>query len=318
MAAPVATTPTPLRIKARELFWRVAGAWRRHGVPVWLSRLEITRHEVALARLPATSEGLRIVQLTDLHMGPLFGPEAVERAVHLANAEQPDLILVTGDFIQAADETLAADRIRLLSGLRARLGVYGCLGNHDHWEGAELVWKLAEQAGVTMLNNDVAQPVEGLQLAAVDDLMSGAPDLDAVRAKVDDAHAVILMSHSPGILDALAGDPWLVLVGHTHGLQCRVPGVPTRRLMRCPIVAALVYALERWGAHEHGAPLSSVVSYRYPAGWFEHGQARMYVSRGVGFLQTAPLRIACPGEIAVFTLQGTGIAGLQTGSVCRS
>jgi predicted MPP superfamily phosphohydrolase len=133
--------------------------------------------------------------------------------------------------------------------------------------------------------------------------MSGQPDLPAVLSGVPPAHAVILMSHSPGILDQLGGRPWLVLAGHTHGLQWSLPGLDTQRVMRWPLVQRLAYATEWWGANLHGASRHTVVSYRYPVGWFRHGETQMYVCRGVGFLQTVPLRIACPGEIALFTLR---------------
>jgi len=223
--------------------------------------------------------------------------------VALANGLRPDLILITGDFVQTDDVALIRDRLGLLRGLRARLGVFGSLGNHDHWDHPALVRELATEAGIQMLHNDVAGPVPGLAIAAVDDLMSGQPDLPAVLAKVPPAHAAILMSHNPGILDQLGGPPWLVLTGHTHGLQGSIPGVDLRRVLRWPLLATAAYALEWWGASLHGASPHTVVSYRYPAGWFGHGATRMYVCRGVGFLQTVPLRLACPGEIAVFELR---------------
>lgn len=296
--------PPTLRSQFRQLVWRLALRRQRHGVPVWLSRLDVTRHTVLLPHLPAAAHGLRVVQLTDLHCGALFGEAAVERLVAVTNQQQPDLILITGDFVQTHDERLMHRVLPRLGGLRARLGVYASLGNHDHWDNPELVRDLAGTAGIEMLDNAVAMPLPGLAIAGVDDLMSGSPDLPAVRSAVPAAHAVILLSHSPGILAQLGGRPWLVLAGHTHGLQWAIPGIDTRQALRWPLVGRLAYAMEWWGANMHGASRHTVVSYRYPAGWFQHGATQMYVCRGAGFLQTVPLRLACPSEIAVFELVG--------------
>jgi len=300
------TRPAPLglRDQARRCFWRLAGHRRRHGVPAWLSRLEITRHDIRLPGLPADCQGLTVAQLSDFHIGPLYGPEAVAWLVSRCNTERPDLVLLTGDFLQKADEAEARAAIAELGRLRSPLGLYGSLGNHDHWEDTVLIRELVAEAGITLLTNAVHELRPGLWLAGLDDLMGGEPDMDGVLGALPDGAAVILMSHSPGILQRMGDEAWLVLSGHTHGIQFVLPGLTPNQFVALPGVKPLLYAWEWFESHAHQAPRESISTYRYPAGWYHRGESCMYVSRGVGFFQTMPLRFNCPAELPLFTLSG--------------
>jgi len=266
-------------------------------------RVELTRHQVPLSGLAADFEGLSVLQLSDLHVGPLLRAGSVRRAVSLSNACQSDLIVLTGDFVNYRSMRYFRTAAPELAALRARLGVFACLGNHDHWEGAAEVRAILEDVGVQVLVNENRRLAEGLWLAAVDDLMSGQPDLMRTVAGVPEGAGVVLLSHNPSVLGQVADRSWLVLAGHTHGGQVALPFLGPRRTARLPGVRRLMYAWEWLGVRAHRGRVETISGYRYPAGWYQQGQARMYVNRGFGFNQNWPVRLNCPPEIACFTLR---------------
>jgi predicted MPP superfamily phosphohydrolase len=156
---------------------------------------------------------------------------------------------------------------------------------------------------VPVLVNENVRLADGLWLAAVDDLMAGQPDLARTVADLPEDAAVVFLSHNPTILPQVADRPWLVLAGHTHGGQVTVPFLGPRGTARLPGVRSFMYFYEWMGVWRHGSRREAISTYRYPAGWYQEGQVRMYVNRGVGFSQNFPLRLNCPPEIACFTLR---------------
>jgi hypothetical protein len=258
---------------------------------------------VPLAGLPAELDGLRVVQISDLHLGPLFRAGSARRIVTLANACHPDVVVLTGDFVNYRAIKYLPAGVRELTGLQAPLGVFACLGNHDHWEDAEAVRKALEAVGVRVLVNESTPVAQGLSIAAVDDLMSGRPDLERAMAGLTDDGAVVLLSHNPTILPKVADRAWLVLSGHTHGGQIALPFLGPRGTARLPGVGSFEYYYEWIGVRARHGRTDAISTYRYPEGWYREGRARMYVSRGVGFSQGMPIRLNCPPEIACFTLR---------------
>src|SRR5215472_13409684 len=111
----------------------VAGAY---GMLYGRLNLETTAPVIYLDALPRQFEGFRICQLSDIHIGPYMPAEQIRKYVAIANEQKPDLMVVTGDFVTFDADTQDAV-VEVLSGLRAPLGVYGCLGNHDAWSGVE-------------------------------------------------------------------------------------------------------------------------------------------------------------------------------------
>lgn len=279
-----------------------------YGVLVGTRRIQVAEHSVALPGLPAELEGLRVVQVSDLHFGRQAGAGFARRIVALANGCRPDVVALTGDFVSyyRALEVLPL-AARELAGLRARLGVFACLGNHDHWEdhqepGAPRIRAALEDAGVRVLVN-AALPLEGgLWLAAVDDLMAGDPDLDAAAREVPAGAPAVLLSHNPTVLPLVAGRPWLVLAGHTHGGQVALPFLGPRGTAALPGMRPFIRWYEGLGLRVHWGRPEAVAAYRYPAGWYADGRARMYVNRGAGHVW--PIRLNCPPEVACFVLQG--------------
>ncbi len=237
-------------------------------------RFEVTHQRRTLRKL---EKPLRVVQLSDLHTGPFIGYSAVQEWVNAANAQNPDLTVITGDFV---DQWFGRDTERLgevLLQLRAPLGVWGVWGNHDHARFADLqrLESPLNRAGICILNNRGVRLRGDLYLAGVDDMQRGTPDISlALRNKPTDA-ACLLLAHNPDFIPHVPREVDLTLCGHTHGGQIRLPG---------------------WGpvftSSEHGQ--------RFASGWVEE-PARAYISRGLGTV-IFPARLNCPAELAVFDL----------------
>lgn len=226
--------------------------------------------------LPAEMHGMTVVHLSDLHGG--FGgtdrvhQEVVRQVRNLA----PDLILLTGDYI---DDSVVGDYPieGTLRQLQAPLGIFGSLGNHDYRQGIEKIRNKLEQSGVQILCNDNAMVRPGFHVAGVDDWEDGHPDMTQAMQGVPREVTTLLLSHNPRMIDLAGNYDVLMLSGHTHGAQICMP-FPSPELvcrfhLRC----------------------------RQVAGWYRNGQARLYVNRGVG-VTGRPFRYRCPAEINVMRL----------------
>src|ERR671921_27688 len=170
-------------------------------------QLAVERRAVGLKRLPRELDGLRIVHLSDIHHSPFTGREQVERAVEVANSLQPDIIALTGDYVSHEREYVQPCA-EMLGKLKARRGVYACLGNHDNWVDADLVTDLFTLAGIKVLNN------EGMRfrdrgaefwLAGVQDTMVGLEDLPLALAGSRPEEVKLLLAHSTVVLPVRYG-----------------------------------------------------------------------------------------------------------------
>lgn len=185
----------------------------------------------AAAALPGWPEGaapVTAVLISDLHVaGPDMPPSRLARIVAQINALRPDIVLIAGDLV--SDKRLAtrhygfAEALAPLRGLRARLGSFAVMGNHDHWRGTAEAHRALAQAGVRVLDNDAVQ-AGPLALGGLDDDFTDRADVArtvaAMRARPG---ARLLLSHSPDPFAALPGDVPLMLAGHTHCGQIRLP-----------------------------------------------------------------------------------------------
>ncbi len=275
-AAPDARGPTWSRRRLLTAGAAVAvGALAGAGIAT-SRQVVVERHVVTL---PGLTRPLRAVFLVDLHYGPLADAEDVAGWTALARAWNPDLVLWGGDLV---DRALAHDPGPLLTEvarLRAPLGAYAVLGNHDHrafrHDPSGFVARL-ERSGVRVLGNASARVRADLVVAGVDDLLEGRPDLDAALADRAPGTATVLLSHNPDLLPAVPVGVGLTLAGHTHGGQICLPG-------GVPIVTSSRYGL------------------RFARGWAD-APARGYVSRGLGF-GWIPVRAYCPPELTVLDLR---------------
>jgi len=269
----------------RRLFLRraatgagLAGA----GVVTWSGRSsaanELLRPEipVKLEKLPRALSGLRIAQLTDVHVGPLLGESYVRRLVAETLRTKPDLIVITGDLVDGSVAGLRKS-IEPLFGLRARFGVYFVTGNHEYYSGAEEWTEYLAQRGIRVLHNErvsIGDAGASFDLAGIPDHSTrnlGEPhaaDFARAFAGRDPERESILLAHQPVQIHGSRGhDLGLQLSGHTHGGQMWPFGFL--------VLAAQPYLN---GLHTHS------------------GRTQIYVSRGAG-TWGPPLRVGNPAEI---------------------
>ena len=241
---------------------------------------EITETDVWLKRLSPALDGLKIVQLTDLHHS-LFTPlEEIQRAVHMANHLRPDVVALTGDYI-----TLSPAYIwpvaRALGKLHARMGVFAILGNHDFRVDPDEITRALRAQRIRVLRNAHSALRSGsgvLWVAGVDDLWWEAADIRAALRSIPARDPKLLLCHNPlGIHMAAAHGIDLVLSGHTHGGQVRLPMVGS------------VYGRSKLGE-------------RFVEGWNRLDGTQIYVSRGIGKV-LLPVRYGCPAEITLLRLR---------------
>lgn len=225
--------------------------------------------------LPFSLDGLRLGHLSDLHLGPHVAREHAARAVDRLLASEVDLILLTGDFVSRA--AAAEDCGEELARLHAPLGVYACLGNHDHWTDPERVVGALRTAGIEVLRNRALEVEEGVWVAGVDDVWERHADLDVALEGVPEGGFTLLLAHEPEFADRAAdsGRVALQLSGHTHGGQVRLPVL--------------------------GPPVLPYLGRRYPAGLYTVDRMKLYVTRGVGLIAPA-VRFNCRPEVTVLEL----------------
>ncbi|MDX1530129.1 MAG: metallophosphoesterase [Rhodothermales bacterium] len=289
---------------SRAEFLRTMG-WTAAGVPFVLVGYSVFRHlydfqvhrvEVPIPGLPRQLDGLRIAQLSDLHAGSLFSARPMEDAVDLVNAERPDLVAVTGDYVNH-DHREAALVLPALDRLRAGLGAFGCLGNHDHYADVGRVARLVDATAVDLLVNDgQTLEIDGARLHVVGTDNTGFGQryanlpraLRGLRRSGEDA--TLLLAHDPTFWDTHVRPRHpeidLTLSGHTHGGQVGFEVGPARWSL-----ARVMY--ERWAG-----------LYAEPRGGADgpEGRQHLYVNRGLGTVGP-PLRLGIRPEVTILTLK---------------
>lgn len=196
------------------------------GVRTALADPELREMEVPLPRLPRAFHGLRIVQLSDIHVGPTIGREFTERLVERVNALNPDLVVITGDLVDGSVAHLAPD-VAPLGTFRSRFGTFFCTGNHEYYSGVDPWCAHLESIGIKVLRNShttLSHAGESLDLIGVDDWggrgRPGGFDLEKALSGRDSGRCGVLLCHQPkGVVPAAEAGLDLVLSGHTHGGQ---------------------------------------------------------------------------------------------------
>jgi len=245
-----------------------------------LGRVALAKVTVPLRRLPEAMAGFRIVQLSDLHIGPTLGGAWLTEIVAHVNAAEPDVVVITGDLVDGPLDELRAE-VAPLAQLRAKHGVFFVTGNHEYYSGVD-DW-LAElvRLGVRPLRNErvsIGEGEHGFDLAGVDDWSArrfgGGHGADLARALAgrDPSRELVLLAHQPKqIHEAEAHGVGLQLSGHTHGGQ-----------------------IFPWGFFVR-------IDQPFIAGLSRLGDTQIYVSRGTGFWGP-PIRVGAPPEISVIEL----------------
>ena len=258
---------------------------------------EVARHEisvvtrpVAIDDLPAAFENFRIVQISDLHYDEYSEPSFVARVIGQVNALAPDLVVLTGDFVSfgplgrgfalGAMERCAEQLSHISCAQR-----FAVMGNHDSVLGAPTIRPILAAVGIPLLVNEyvpIERGGERLWLSGIHDPVTHVPNLDTAIPERPDG-PVVLMSHGPDYADTVLQHPRgrlvdLMISGHTHGGQVRIPFLPPVHLPS--------------GGR------------KYIEGLFRFDRMQLYVNRGVG-TTGLPLRLNCPPEITLMTLQSS-------------
>jgi predicted MPP superfamily phosphohydrolase len=239
--------------------------------------LALEEVEIRLRRLPKRLDGFRIVHLSDIHHSPFTEISHILEAVEAANRLEPDLVVLTGDFVSHEPEYVAPMAVAV-GGLRAAFGVYACLGNHDHWTDAGLVERHLGENGVKVLVNRGERLTTGrgsFWISGVDDYLVGKTDVKSALEGSFRHEMKLMLAHNPVIVrQAARRDVDLVLSGHTHGGQVKLRrGAP-------PILARR----------------------RLTNGLHRRLDTQIYITRGIGTV-VLPVRYQCPPEISLLTLR---------------
>ncbi|RKH17078.1 metallophosphoesterase [Corallococcus sp. CA047B] len=250
------------------------GSWRAFTAP------EVTELVVRIPRLPRALEGLSIVQLTDLHVGPFIQRRFMDELVRRANALKPDLVAITGDMVDGSVPRLGG-HVAALGNLQARYGRFFVTGNHDYASGADAWVAYLRSLDITSLRNRhvrIGDAGGAFDLVGVDDwhgarrLGQKGYDLEKALAGRDPERAAVLLAHQPANFKVAAQQGVdLQISGHTHGGQL------------FPMTALIGL---RW---EHSA------------GHYQQGDSHLYVSRGCGFWGP-PMRLGSPPELVKLVL----------------
>ena len=252
-------------------------------------RLDVTHHQVPMPGLPAALDGLRVVHLSDLHIGDHLGAEELARHVERVNELAADVVCITGDLVDRAETCAWA--FPVLGQLRARHSVLVTLGNHDHAAGASTVTAaLQTLTPFTVLRDETVDVLIGdatLSVVGLDDLgrdwargVTEHPALPPLSRSLRPETPWLVLSHRPDCFaQAAALGAGLVLSGHTHGGQLGLPSFGGSRVRN----------------------LAEFIT-RYDRGLYRIGAATLLVNRGLGFTGQ-PIRLFTPREIACLRLR---------------
>ena len=248
-------------------------------------------------QLPPEFDGTRVLYLADVHAGPYFSRRRVAKLVDQWMDLKPDLILVGGDNV-GGRRGGAAKFYPEARRLRAPLGVYGVLGNHDYWEGEQIARAEMSAAGIRVIDNasvPVRRRGEEIRIGGVEDLWEGRPNVAKAAEGVSSSEFALLLTHNPDVLaEGLPSTPraWdVALTGHMHAGQITFFG------LWAPIVP-------------------SMYGQRYRNGWVEENGTLILITNGIGEV-TLPVRFFAPPEANLITLRRGPVRSLEGAEVRR-
>jgi hypothetical protein len=248
---------------------------------------EIYRIDIPLQKFSYSLDGLTIAQISDIHAGSFITPQPILDAINIINSLKPDIIVITGDFVNFHPDEMN-DSYKFFKSLKSDIGVFGCLGNHDHYmtESDHIKLKqILKESQIEMLINEnrilKINDVQ-LQIAGCDNSSYGRNYADWTKTikSLNSDVPTILLCHDPSnwdksILGKLPVD--LTLSGHTHGGQIGINFFGE-------IIAPARIVLKRW------------------AGLYKEGNQQLYINRGIGTVGP-PIRVSIPPEITLITLR---------------
>jgi len=251
--------------------------------PGWL---DVEQIKLKLPRLSPKFSGIRIAQISDIHLGGWMNNERLTQVVETVIAQAPDLVVMTGDYVIGhnwhgdVNSTLSVLREEF-SKLTSQFLTLSVLGNHDHWLDAESVRASLNTCGVLDISNDVHTINSGgfkFHIAGVDDVYVNRDNLNLVLEKLPEQGASILLVHEPNFADLSSetGRFDLQISGHSHGGQVVLPFI--------------------------GPPILPRLAEKYPSGLYKVKNMYQYTNRGVG-MTNPTIRFNCRPEITVFTIE---------------
>lgn len=251
--------------------------------PNWLT---IEYVKVPVQHLPTDLDGFKIVQLSDLHYYPYTPLSLIQEAVERTNRLKPDIVVLTGDYIDRKAEPVL-ELVPILAKLNAQYGVFAILGNHDHSKMVKTAFE--EETSISLLINQGINLAIGQAHLYLAGLAPGSKgNLSLALEHHSPKVPILLLVHEPDLVDIYAQDSriTLQLSGHTHGGQVRIP-----------FFGALVL------------PYSGE---KYDHGLYQINHTWLYSTRGIGVIGPPfgpPVRFNCPPEITVITLKGFHLTG---------
>ncbi len=282
------TSLQPTRLAARRGFLNVAGAALfaapvavvAYGVFVQRRNFRLREQDIPIPGLSDDLVGIRIVQLTDIHLSAFLSEQSLAYCVGMANETNAHLALVTGDMITSGRDPLDAC-LKQLAGLRAEAGILGCLGNHEVYANAEAhAAELGARLGIRYLRSEAVRLKFGggiMNVAGVDYQRFHKPYLTGAGKMVEPGILNVLLSHNPDVFPVAARQGYdLTVSGHTHGGQVRV------EILREDLNIARFFT-------------------PYVDGLYRVGKQSIFVSRGIGTIGL-PARLGAPPEVALLRL----------------
>jgi predicted MPP superfamily phosphohydrolase len=256
-----------------------AGLFATHVTVFERLRLELNHYRVPVRDLPRSLEGTRVLQVSDIHHGPLMGRGVVEKVLERAAAVPCEAVALTGDYVHGDDSRRSLEWVLpQLGRLRAPLGVHAVLGNHDHYADAARAKEMLGNLGISLVHakHAIERDDGRLWIAGTGDLWEDRLSIDPVLRDVPAREPRIVLAHNPDTADR----DWkarvdLMLSGHTHGGQIDLPLV--------------------------GPPVLPVENKRYARGLIDTPRTRLFVSKGIGWT-VAPVRFRCAPELALLEL----------------
>lgn len=239
-------------------------------------RLVLERRRLRLQSWPKELDGLRVAVLADLHLRDKYSLDLAQRAVAMAIEANPDLIVLPGDIVgywKNESESLLMAALEPLGDSNAP--VIAVPGNHEYWSGSpDMLLPVFDSLGIKLLRNQ-AETLMGVQLVGIDSANEGRHEPEAAMSQATGNEPIIALWHEPDAVDMLPVGAALMISGHSHGGQFRLPN--------------------GW------APMYTVNGRKYPEGFYPDAPTPLYVSRGVG-TTGPPSRLFCPPEVTLLEL----------------
>jgi hypothetical protein len=268
--------------------------------------LKKERIAIAISNLPRFLSGTKIVQFSDLHYdGIRLSEKILAEAIALSNEENPDLVVLTGDFVTDDPDPIEELALRLKQ-LTAKNGIYACLGNHDYSHlypnSRQRITDALTAVDIRVLWNEIVYPWgQELALVGLADFWSREFQPEPIFSQISPNIPRIVLSHNPDSAEFLKA--WRVdlqLSGHTHGGQVVIPGYGAAPILLQQIRKNTPRVVSKYIPFLREC--YRVVKYwQWSEGWHQVGLNQLYVNRGLGTY--FPGRLFCPPEMTVITLE---------------